>query len=333
VVGLSTNANLGTLREVAGAAKTLAIQTQPSPTATAGVAFVPQPVLQVRDQFGNLRSSANGVSDSTVVTAARGAGSGTLQGTLSMTASNGTARFSNLSHNVATNITLAFSASGLSGTNSSTIAVSAAAASQLVFTTQPGSSSYGSALSPQPVLQSQDAFGNYSTVGLGSSQSLTLSLSAGSGSLQGTTTLDIGTGANNGVAVFSGLTVNAAGSGKQLTAASSGLSNALSSTFAVSQATVSANVTVSNKVYDGTTAATIATSSLSGVLPGDNVSLSGGTATFSSSVTGLSLSGTTAANYQLASTSVSTIANITARPLTISASAKRCRRILTSTKE
>ena len=83
VVGLSTNANLGTLREVAGAASSLAILTQPSATATAGVPFAQQPVLQVRDQFGNLRNIANGVTDSTVVTAARGNGSGTLQGTLS----------------------------------------------------------------------------------------------------------------------------------------------------------------------------------------------------------------------------------------------------------
>src|SRR5262249_53546474 len=106
VIGLSSSANLGTLREVAGAANNLAIQTQPSATATAGVALPHQPVLLVRDQFGNLRSSANGVSDSTVVSAARGAGSGTLQGTLNATATNGLATFINLSHNVATNITL-----------------------------------------------------------------------------------------------------------------------------------------------------------------------------------------------------------------------------------
>src|SRR5262249_24289503 len=37
VVGLSTNANLGTLQEIAGVADLLAIQTQPSATATAGV--------------------------------------------------------------------------------------------------------------------------------------------------------------------------------------------------------------------------------------------------------------------------------------------------------
>src|SRR5262249_2203501 len=105
VVGLSTNANLGILREVAGAANNLAILTQPSTTAPAGAPFAQQPVLQVRDQFGNLRSTANGVTDSTVVAAARGNGSGTLQGTTSQTAVNGLVTFTNLSHNVATNIT------------------------------------------------------------------------------------------------------------------------------------------------------------------------------------------------------------------------------------
>src|SRR4029077_16864419 len=85
VVGLSTNANLGTLREVAGAASSLAILTQPSTIATAGMPFAQQPVLQVRDQFDNLLSTANGVTNSTVVTAARGNGSGTLQGTLTAT--------------------------------------------------------------------------------------------------------------------------------------------------------------------------------------------------------------------------------------------------------
>src|SRR5262249_34433730 len=47
MVGLSTNVNLGSLREVAGSASVLAIQTQPSSSATAGVAFAQQPVLQV----------------------------------------------------------------------------------------------------------------------------------------------------------------------------------------------------------------------------------------------------------------------------------------------
>ena len=119
-----------------------------------------------------------------------------------------------------------------------------------------------------------------------------------------------------------------AGTGKQLTASASGLTSALSSTFAVSPATVTGSITATNKIYDGTTAATIASRALSGALAGDDVSLSGGTASFATksvgtaktvTATGLTLSGAAAGNYQLASTSASTTADITVRSLTVSA--------------
>src|SRR5262249_14783961 len=120
VVGLSTNSNLGNLREVVGIASRLAIQTQPSTTAIAGVAFGQQPVLLVQDQFGNTRNSVNGTADnSTVVIAARSAGSGVLQGTTSVTASNGVVTYANLSHNVATNVTILFSSGSLTSVTSS----------------------------------------------------------------------------------------------------------------------------------------------------------------------------------------------------------------------
>ena len=82
------------------------------------------------------------------------------------------------------------------------------------------------------------------------------------------------------------------------------------------------HITASDKVYDGTTAATILTRTLTGVLAADeaNVSLTGGTATFADpnvgngktvTATGLSLSGTAAGNYELSSTTATTTANIT----------------------
>src|SRR6185436_5560885 len=104
VVGLTTNANLGPLREVPGVASSLAILTQPSATAMAGVVFAQQPLIRLQDQFGNFCTN----NSSTVVSAARGAGSGTLQGATNRTAVNGIVTFTNLSHNVATNITLNF---------------------------------------------------------------------------------------------------------------------------------------------------------------------------------------------------------------------------------
>src|SRR5437867_2503600 len=81
---------------------------------TAGVAFVQQPVVQVQDQFGNVRSTNNGTADNTtVVTATRGAGSGALQGVTNRTAVNGVVTYTNLSHNVATNITVLLSSGSL----------------------------------------------------------------------------------------------------------------------------------------------------------------------------------------------------------------------------
>src|SRR6185369_6146987 len=96
----------------------------------------------------------------------------------------------------------------------------------------------------------------------------------------------------------------------------------------ITAVSVSGNITADNKVYDGTTAATIATRGLTGAVGGDDVSLSGGTAVFADknvgtgktvTATGLSLGGTDAGNYTLSSTNASTTADITARSLTVGA--------------
>src|SRR6185369_7562784 len=166
------------------------------------------------------------------------------------------------------------------------------------------------------------------SVGLGASKMVNLTVSTGTGSLLGTTSQDIGTASGNGIVSFSGLQVTMAGTNKQLSASATGLTSALSSSFDVAKATVTGSITANNKIYDGTTAATIATRVLSGALAGDDVSLSGGTASFASksvgtartvTATGLTLSGAAAGNYQLASTSASTTADIMGRSLTVSA--------------
>src|SRR5262249_25758657 len=66
-----------------------------------------------------------------VVSVARNAGAGTLQGTLTATVNNGVATFANLSHNVANTINLSFSSSGLSNVISANIVVGPGAFSQL----------------------------------------------------------------------------------------------------------------------------------------------------------------------------------------------------------
>src|SRR5678815_4338808 len=117
----------------AATADHLAIGTQPSSTATAGVAFVQQPVIRVEDAFNNVVSSDN----TTVITAARNSGSGTLQGSKVLTVVNGVATYTNLSHNVAGTINVSFSASGFSAVTSTDIVISAAAADHLAIGTQP----------------------------------------------------------------------------------------------------------------------------------------------------------------------------------------------------
>jgi hypothetical protein len=83
----------------------------------------------------------------------------------------------------------------------------------------------------------------------------------------------------------------------------------------ISPLTIAGSIIVSDKTYDGTPTATIATRTLSGVIANDVVSYTGGTATFSDSnagigktvtAVGLYLAGTDAGNYAVSSTATST---------------------------
>src|SRR5207249_4600281 len=88
---------------------------------------------------------------------------------------------------------------------------------------------------------------------------------------------------------------------------------------------VTGSFTAADKGYDGTTAATVTGRNLTGVVGNDQVSLSGGTATFADANvgsnktvtgTGFSLIGAAAGNYTLASSTLTTTANITAKSVT-----------------
>ena len=88
-------------------------------------------------------------------------------------------------------------------------------------------------------------------------------------------------------------------------------------TQTVTQKTLTGTFTVADKLYDGTTAATVLTRTLTGVLAGDvaTVSLTGGTATFDNAysgnnktvtLSGATLAGPVASNYSLASVGTTT---------------------------
>src|SRR5207247_7577811 len=59
-----------------------------------------------------------------------------------------------------------------------------------------------------------------------------------------------------------------------------------STTADITKATVTALITADSRIYDGTMAATIASHSLTGVIGSDDLSLTGGTATFASKTVG-----------------------------------------------
>ncbi|HXI83392.1 MAG TPA: hypothetical protein VNL17_04795 [Verrucomicrobiae bacterium] len=126
IAGIVNDAtNFGSLSQVAGAAKALLVQTQPSSIAMAGVAFAQQPVIEVVDQFGNRR----GADNSTAVTAAPG--TGMLQGTTTIVASGGLVTFTDLSCLKAGTTTLNFTGTGLISAASDNVMISSSASTKL----------------------------------------------------------------------------------------------------------------------------------------------------------------------------------------------------------
>lgn len=97
-------------------------------------------------------------------------------------------------------------------------------------------------------------------------------------------------------------------------------------TITIAPKTLAVDVTVSDKVYDGTMAANIADLSIRGIVGTDEVAVAGGSATFSDktaavgktvTVTGLSLTGTDAVKYTLDPNSETSTASITPATLTV----------------
>jgi len=104
-------------------AHNLAITTQPAHSTTeaiAGVAFTTQPVVRVRDIYGNLVVSDN----TTVITAATGStGNVNLFGTLSATATGGVSSFTGLNYQKTEDMNILFSSGSLQTVTSNTLSV------------------------------------------------------------------------------------------------------------------------------------------------------------------------------------------------------------------
>jgi hypothetical protein len=200
-------------------ATALAITTQPSGTASSGVAFAQQPVVQLRDGLGNAVAQA-GVT----VTAALVGATGSLGGTVAVTTNaSGAATFTNLAITApAGAYTIRFTSAGLTEIVSAPITVGAGSAARLTVTTQPSSGAQsGVPFGQQPVVQLQDGSGNpVAQAGI----AITASVSAG-GTLGGTATVLTNA---SGAAVFTGLSISGPAGNYTLTFASPGLTGVTS---------------------------------------------------------------------------------------------------------
>ncbi|MDZ7715672.1 MAG: invasin domain 3-containing protein [Balneolaceae bacterium] len=219
-----TSVNSKTITVKAAAPNAITINTQPSATATAGQNFAQQPIVDVVDVFGNRVKDNNTIQ----IVASRSAGSGTLQGTKTITVIQGRATYTNLKHNIANDIDIKFSASGFQQVTSNTITVNPAAASQLAFSVQPQNGSRNNALDPGPTVQIQDQFGNDVAQ---SGTDITITKASGPGNITNSSTTVVPTDAN-GAALFDNLVFDTNGT-YTIDASASGLTNATSNSFEI----------------------------------------------------------------------------------------------------
>ncbi len=192
-------------------ASQLVVHVQPSATAAAGQAFGIQPVIDEEDRFGNLETG----DDSTVVSASLSHGTGPLQGTLTATVSGGVATFTNLADDTVETIALAFQSGKLTPAASNAITITPAPATKLVVTTPPPSALVsGQAFTI--VVSAEDPYGHVDPTFHGD---VTISVANDPGF---TTTVQ----AQNGVATFVGLVLDAFANGQAIRAVATGLSSA-----------------------------------------------------------------------------------------------------------
>jgi streptogramin lyase len=182
-----------------GASSHLEMMNSQAIAATAGVAFNPVPVVEILDQYGNLETNDNATQVSVVLIS----GGGTLAGASPVTVANGVATFSGLSDTTAGLITLRFGSDSFSSVvmlNGTITPVPTNGSSTLTIRGPiPMSVIAGQILSPPPVIELLDQYGNVETGD--SATQISVSVAGGSGTLQGATTVTV----VNGVATFTGI--------------------------------------------------------------------------------------------------------------------------------
>jgi Invasin, domain 3 len=197
---------------------------------TAGVAIDPAVKVQVLDQYNNLVSNDN--SDQVTLSVATGPGGFTSGSPTTATVSGGIATFANLVLDTAGNYTLGESASGgLSGNDSTGFTAGTAAANHLTFTVQPGNTTAGMAIDPAVQAELFDKFNNLLTDDNSDVISMTIAGGPGGFDSSSTTMATV----RGGIATFSNLIIDKAGTTYALSATGAGLQET-SNSFSITPA-------------------------------------------------------------------------------------------------
>jgi hypothetical protein len=213
---------------VTAAATQLGFSVQPTNVAV-GASITPAVQVSIENAAGSVITSA---TNAVTIAIGTNPGGGALSGTVTANAVNGVATFSNLSISKAgTGYTLTAAATGLTGATSSAFNVTTPVGppAKLAFSVQPTSVAVGSSITPPVQVSVDDASGNLVTTAT-NAITVAIGTNAGPGGvLSGTVTAN----AVAGVATFSNLSINTAGTGYTLTAAAAGLTGATSTAFNV----------------------------------------------------------------------------------------------------
>ena len=224
-----TSATSNNIPITAGAPSKLAFTTQPGGGANAAV-WTGQPAVTIEDAGGNTVTTATNS-----ITLAIGTNpGGTLACTTNPLGATGARPPSPAARSPArrARYTLTATATGSRATTSAAFTITAGAATQLVFTTQPGGGTNGTAWSAQPAVAVEDAIGNVVTT---ATNSITLALGTNPGGALACTTNPLG--ASGGTSSFAGCKITGKAGSYTLTAAATGLTGATSAAFNITAGT------------------------------------------------------------------------------------------------
>ena len=210
----------------AGAAAELAFAQGPTAT-VAGSTISPNVTVDVEDKFGNLVTT----DKSKVTVAIAGPTGAKMLGTLTQTAVNGVATFTDLAPQTAGASTLSASDAKLTAPTPAAFTVSPGTAAKLVFGTAPAATDVAGVTFSSVTVQVEDALGNVVT---GDTSKVTLALASGTGTLAGT----LKPSAIAGVATFSDLAIQTAGA-YTISATDGSLTNVTSGTVTITPAAAS----------------------------------------------------------------------------------------------